>query len=89
MGAGGSRFKSGRSETLMLIKLRVHPDSKKDAVERLKPDHYEVWVRAAAERGQANAAVLTLMGKALGVAPGRIRLIKGATGPSKIIEVPQ
>lgn len=89
MGAGGSRFKSGRSETLMLIKLRVHPDSKKDAVERRKPDHYEVWTRAAAQRGEANKAVLALMGKALGVPPGRIRLVKGATSPSKIIEVPQ
>ncbi|MBI5595679.1 MAG: DUF167 domain-containing protein [Elusimicrobia bacterium] len=72
----------------MLIKLRVHPDSKKDAVQRLKPDHYEVWTRAAAERGQANAAVLALMGKTLSIHPGRIRLIKGATSPSKIIEVP-
>lgn len=72
----------------MLIKLRVHPDAKKDAVERRAADHYEVWTRQPAERGLANAAVLAQMGKALGVPAGRIRLVKGGQSPSKIIEVP-
>ena len=72
----------------MLIKLRVHPDAKKDAVERRKADHFDVWTRKPAERGLANAAVLALMGKELGIPSGRIRLVKGAQSPSKIIEVP-
>ncbi|TPW21296.1 MAG: hypothetical protein FD126_831 [Elusimicrobia bacterium] len=72
----------------MLIKLRVHPEAKKDAVERRAADHFDVWTRKPAERGLANAAVLALMGKALGIPAGRIRLVKGAHSPSKIIEVP-
>jgi len=72
----------------MLIKLRVHPEAKKDAVERRAADHYDVWTRQPPERGRANAAVLALMGKALGIPAGRIRLVKGAQSPSKIIEVP-
>ena len=72
----------------MYIKLRVHPEAKKDAVERRAADHYEVWTRRPAERGLANAAVLTLMGKELGLPAGRIRMVKGARSPSKIIEVP-
>lgn len=72
----------------MLIKLRVHPGSKKNAVTRKAPDHFEVWVKAPAENGLANRAVLELMGAALDIAPKRIRLIKGGTSPSKIIEVP-
>lgn len=72
----------------MLIKLRVHPEAKKDAVERRAADHYDVWTRQPPERGLANAAVLTLMGRALGIPAGRIRLVKGAQSPSKIIEVP-
>lgn len=72
----------------MLIKLRVHPEAKKDAVERRAADHYGVWTRQPPERGLANAAVLALMGKALGIPAGRIRLVKGAQSPSKIIEVP-
>jgi uncharacterized protein YggU (UPF0235/DUF167 family) len=72
----------------MLIKLRVHPEAKKDAVARRAADHYDVWTRQPPERGLANAAVLALMGKELGIPAGRIRLIKGAQSPSKIIEVP-
>lgn len=72
----------------MLIKLRVHPDSKKDAVLRKAPDLFEIWVRAPAERGRANAACLALLAGELGVSAGRIRLIKGGKSPSKIVEIP-
>ncbi|MFA6030258.1 MAG: DUF167 domain-containing protein [Elusimicrobiota bacterium] len=72
----------------MLVKLRVHPGSKKNEILRKAEDHYELWVRAPAEDGRANAACLALLGRALGVAPGRLRLIKGGRSPSKIVEVP-
>ncbi|MEK7743149.1 MAG: DUF167 family protein [Elusimicrobiota bacterium] len=72
----------------MLIKLRVHPEAKKDDILRKAPDLYEVWVRAPAERGRANAACLALLAGELGVPAGRIRLIKGGKSPSKIVEVP-
>ncbi len=72
----------------MLIKVRVHPDSKKNAVKKKAADHYELWVKAPAERGLANEAVLALMGETLQIPAKRIRLIKGGKSPSKIIEVP-
>ena len=72
----------------MLLKLRVHPDSKADRIEKKSPDHYEIWVRQPAEDGRANAACLRLLGAALSVVPGRIRIIKGGKSPSKIVEVP-
>ncbi|HAH08282.1 MAG TPA: hypothetical protein DCM05_17440 [Elusimicrobia bacterium] len=72
----------------MFIKLRVHPDSRKNEILRKAPDHYEVWVKAPPEEGRANAAVLALLGHELGIPPGRIRLVKGGHSPSKIVEVP-
>ena len=72
----------------MFLKLRVHPGAKRDAVSRKALDQFELWVRAPAERGLANKAALQLMGTALGIPAGRIRLVKGAQSPSKIIEVP-
>ena len=72
----------------MLIKLRVHPGSKTDSVRKKSEDHFEVWVKAPAENGRANAAALVLMGKALSVPAGTLRLVKGGRSPSKIIEVP-
>jgi hypothetical protein len=72
----------------MLIKLRVHPESKKNEILRKAADLYEIWVRAPAEEGRANTAVLALLGKELGIPPGRIRIVKGGKSPSKIVEVP-
>ncbi|MFA6091986.1 MAG: DUF167 domain-containing protein [Elusimicrobiota bacterium] len=72
----------------MLIKLRVHPDARKNEVLRKAADLYEIWVRAPAQEGRANAACLELLGRALGVPAGRLRLIKGGRSPSKIVEVP-
>ncbi len=72
----------------MLIKLRVHPDSKRSELRRKAADHYEVWVKEPAERGRANAACLALLGRELGVPAGRIRIVKGGKSPSKIVEVP-
>ncbi|MFH2202408.1 MAG: DUF167 family protein [Elusimicrobiota bacterium] len=72
----------------MLIKLRVHPDAGKNDIRRKADDCYEIWTKAPAQRGLANAACLALLGQELGVAPRRIRLIKGGKSPSKIVEVP-
>lgn len=68
-----------------LVRVKVHPGSSSDRVEKRGPDSYEVWVRAPAEQGRANAAVLAALSRELG--SKRLRLIKGATSPSKIVSV--
>ncbi|MBI5244965.1 MAG: DUF167 domain-containing protein [Elusimicrobia bacterium] len=72
----------------MLIKLRVHPGAKTEEIRRKAPDLFEIFVRAPAEEGRANAACLRLLGRELGIQPGRIRIVKGGKSPSKIVEVP-
>ena len=70
----------------MYIKVKVHAEAKENRLERLAPDRCEVWVKAPRKEGLANAAVLALLRKELG--PGaRMRLVKGATSPSKIVEL--
>lgn len=68
-----------------LVRLKVHPGSSSDRIERRGPDAYEAWVRAPAEAGRANAAVLALLSRELGTK--RLRLVKGATSPSKIVSI--
>ena len=48
----------------MLIKLKVHPDSKQNSIVKKAEDAYEVWVRSAAERGLADTAALQALAKA-------------------------
>lgn len=50
------------------------------------PDAFEIWVKAPAERGEANRAVAALVARELGLEAKKLRLIKGATSPAKIFE---
>lgn len=73
----------------MFIKVKVHPGEKKNILQRKSPDSFEAWVKAPASQGQANDAARTLLAAALGVEPKKLRLIKGATSPAKIFEIPE
>ena len=68
------------------LAIRVSPGSSRDAIE-LAEGKLLVRVRARAVDGQANDAVLGLVAKALGVAPSRIRLLRGATAREKLLQV--
>lgn len=71
----------------MFIKLKVHPDSRRDRITRKAADAYEIWTKAPPERGLANASALRLLAVELGVDAKKIMLIKGATSPAKIVKV--
>ena len=45
-------------------------------------------VRAKPQDGAANEAVLALLAQALGVAASRLRMLRGATGREKLIQLP-
>lgn len=66
------------------IKVKVHAGEKKEKLLQKSADSFEIWVKAPAERGLANAAVRTALCAHLGVAENKLSLIKGATTPAKI-----
>jgi uncharacterized protein YggU (UPF0235/DUF167 family) len=47
-----------------------------------------VKVRVKARDGEANEAVLALLARALGVATSRLRMLRGATGRDKLVQLP-
>lgn len=65
--------------------MKVHPGSKREEAVRKSPDSFELWVKAPAEQGRANAAALVLLAAKLNVPRGKIRLVKGAQSPAKIV----
>ncbi|MBI4670020.1 MAG: DUF167 domain-containing protein [Elusimicrobia bacterium] len=71
----------------MLIKLKVHADSKSTTFAKKSDDSYEIWVRAPAERGLANKAALNVLAEALNQNAGRLRIIKGSQSPNKIVKI--
>ncbi|GAB4264857.1 MAG: DUF167 domain-containing protein [Pararhodobacter sp.] len=65
--------------------LRVTPKARRVALE--DGDPIRVWVTEAPEDGKANAAVRKLLAKALGVAPSRLELLRGATSRDKVFQL--
>lgn len=69
------------------LALRVTPGARAQSIE-LAEARVLVKVRAKPHEGAANDAVLALLADALGVATSRLRLLRGATGRDKLVQLP-
>ncbi len=71
------------------IKLSVNviPKASRNKVEQLGEQQYKVWVTAVPEDGKANAAVIKLLAKHLGVTKSQLEILSGANSRTKVIEV--
>ena len=67
------------------LKVKVHAGADEDRLIGRAGNSFEVWVKAEAERGMANAAVLAAVAAHLGIEIKRLHIVKGSTSPSKII----
>jgi len=64
----------------------VTPGAKTEGV-AIKGGQVQVKVRAKPQDGAANAAVASLLARALGTAPSRIELLRGATSREKVFRI--
>ena len=69
------------------LALRVTPGARSEGIE-IVDGRVLVKVRARPHDGAANAAVLALLAQALGQATSRLRLLRGATGRDKLVQLP-
>ncbi|GAG23050.1 unnamed protein product, partial [marine sediment metagenome] len=69
------------------LRLKVTPSASRDAVVGWQEDVLRVHVRAPAQRGKANDAVLRLLADALGVERSRLRIVRGETSRQKVLSV--
>ena len=69
------------------LHLKVTPSASRDAVVGWQGDVLRVHVRAPAQRGKANDAVLRLLAAALGVERRRLRIVRGETSRQKVVSV--
>jgi uncharacterized protein YggU (UPF0235/DUF167 family) len=56
-------------------------------VKELSENSFEVKVSAAPEKGKANAKVIEVLAKHLGISKSKINIISGNTFKEKIIEI--
>ena len=76
----------------VVVLVRLTPRGGRDAIEGIEEladgrNVLKVRVRAAASEGEANAALVKLLAKALGVPPRDVRLVAGATARLKRVHV--
>jgi hypothetical protein len=69
------------------LPLRVTPGARAEGIE-IAEDRLLVKVRARPQDGAANDAVLELLAAALGLATSRLRMLRGATGRDKLVQLP-
>lgn len=68
------------------LAVKVTPGAREEAV-TLTENAVLVKVRAPADKGAANAAVLQVVARALGLAPSRVSLLRGGTSRQKVLKV--
>jgi uncharacterized protein (TIGR00251 family) len=69
------------------IKVRVQPKSSRNQVDGFQDGALRVRVTAAPTEGQANAAVIALLAKTLGVSKSRLEIIRGYSSRDKVVSV--
>ena len=90
--AGGLRVQESMTDLSHLaqsgaeIAVRVTPRAARNAV-LVDGDRLRVTVTTIPEDGKANAAVIKLLAKALGVAKSRLVLVRGASSRDKLFRV--
>ncbi|MFM5918559.1 MAG: DUF167 domain-containing protein [Novosphingobium sp.] len=68
------------------LALRVTPGARIEAME-LGEGVVLIKIRAKPHDGAANEAVLDLLAQALGIATSRLRMLRGATGRDKLVQI--
>ena len=69
------------------LDVRVQARARRDELAGARDGRLLVRVTAPPLDGRANAAVTKLLAKRLGVAPGRVQIVRGESGRDKVVEV--
>lgn len=70
----------------MIIKVKVHPNSPEQRVERVSEFYYNVYLKKKAEDNKANIALIKLLSREFGVLQKKIK-IKVLTSREKVIKI--
>jgi uncharacterized protein len=69
------------------LRVRVRPRAAKDELAGVRQGALVVRLKAPPVDGAANEALARFLGRALGVPPSAVRILRGATGRDKLVAV--
>ncbi|HLA76654.1 MAG TPA: DUF167 domain-containing protein [Vicinamibacteria bacterium] len=74
-------------DAAVTLRVRVQPRAAKDGVSGVREGALCVRLTAPPVEGEANAALLRFLGKAVGVPPSACELLRGQHGRDKLVRV--
>ena len=72
---------------VLTLRVRVQPRASRDGIGGEREGALVVRLTAPPVEGRANEALARLLGRALGVPPSAVRVVRGATGRDKRVAV--
>ncbi len=76
-----------QADQAVTLRVRVQPRASRDALQGERAGALVVRLQAPPVEGAANVALQRLLARALGVAPPRVELLRGATGRDKLVRL--
>jgi hypothetical protein len=70
-----------------ILTVKAQPRSKAPGVEELGPDSFRIRIKAAPDKGRANAEIAERLASHLGVPPSRLTLVRGAASSRKLFRL--
>lgn len=71
----------------MYVRVRVHPNAKKESVERKSETEFDIMVKEPAKMNMANKRVVGIIAKEFGIREKDVRIISGHHARSKILSI--
>jgi len=72
---------------MRILKIKVKPGARKDALEQLVDGSWQASVRAPPVDGKANAAVIALVAAHFGLRKAQVSIRSGASGRMKLVQL--
>ncbi|MCD4657868.1 MAG: DUF167 family protein [Planctomycetes bacterium] len=73
----------------ILLHVRIVPKADSNKIMGLHDGMLKVLVTTVPEKGKANAALIKLVAKTLGIAKTSIKLVSGETARNKVLSLPE
>ncbi len=85
--SGPGELRLAEREGAVFMEVHAVPRSKREGIVGTHGGALKVTVRAPAEKGKANAALVKVIAGALGVAPSSVEVVSGHTSRRKRVRV--
>ncbi|MEE8466444.1 MAG: DUF167 domain-containing protein [Dehalococcoidia bacterium] len=76
-----------KPEDSCTLKVRVQPNASRNRVDGFEDGTLRLRVTAPPTEGQANAGVIALMAKTLGVSKSRLEIVRGHSSRDKVVSI--